>query len=616
MVRASSHSFVVSSAAPRRGRFLAAWRPVLTLLILILVCGCSLQPVDPDVESETGTPDVPGARGTVSIAEGCDYTLPAWVRAEDYSGYVNHPERATPDGGVALKTLSLTWADLEPERGQYDWSRVDDALTRAAEGGYAVSLHVRSIVCGGGDPDRGIVVTSAVPDWAFEEFGLDDSDLLNLGWDFDIMVIPGWRSDIRAEFEALVRAFGEQGYPQRPELGAAYVHAISPSRGEEFWLQPHHVAEMEQRLDFGPDILRDWLVGRQDAYADAFGSAAYKLAWVGKVGAWAYVNETYEQVAWDLVQHAWDRGMGNRSSAIEFYHLWLNEPALGQSIDDQGYLHTDETIPPIAEGRYFGDENEEYGDAWTFRFGDRSGEPHRYRMALLRAMQMQLRFLWTGRDAETIDPALSRYAQASLGKSVTNSPDAWCYLKESPAVTFFTPAGVVRNFERWLVQRDVPGGVTVPTERVDLEFNSGAVRDIDTADQYDFVARRTDLASGNTFIAFDLDDRFPAAGLVAIKVEYRDAGHGVWRIQYVNASGRIVTTEAVTNADDGTVKTATFLIADADFSGGLADAMDFRIRCEGPDDLIARWVRLVRLDGDGDGVQKRGPAPDAEPRDP
>ena len=278
---------------------------------------------------------------------------------------------------------------------------------------------------------------------------------------------------------------------------------------------------------------------RFDAYADAFAGQTHKLVWVGKQGAWRYLSGgRYADLALRLVHDAWALGAGNRSSAIEYFNEWLNEPALGQSVDAQGYLHTDESLAPFSSVRYFGDENEEYGDAWTWRYGSRDGEPVRYRFSMLRALQMRMRFLWTGEAAEAINPPLSTYAALSFGKTVETSPDAWAYLRETPSTTYETPAAVIRNFERWLVQRDVPGGMTVPAQRTFRAFNAGGNYQGQPDTWYDDLARRTDVAEGSPHICFDLDNRFRVSGAVQIKVEILDDSKAYWHLEYMGVGPR------------------------------------------------------------------------------
>ena len=580
-----------------RGRSKPALRPSLRLLapalaVLIAGAGCANEPVDPLAGDPTRGPG--GARMTV--VQGEDYSLPSWVDPEPYSGYVGSRDLRRPAGSMRIENWWLPWAALEPERGVYDWTVVEEKLAAAAAGGYQLNMHLESITWGGGSEPLGIVVAQSVPAWVLDEFALTEADLINMGWEFDILVIPGWRPDIRDAFNELVRAFGARGYAESPQLAAAYIHAISPSRGEEFWMTQPALDRLERAHGFTPQVLDDWITSRFAAYADAFAGQTHKLVWVGKQGAWRYLSGgRYADLTLRLVHDAWDLGAGNRSSAIELFNEWLNEPALGQSVDDQGYLHTDESLPPFTSVRYFGDENEEYGDAWTWRFGSRDGEPVRYRFSMLRALQMRMRFLWTGEAAEAINPALSTYAALSFGKTVTTSPDAWAYLRETPSTAYETSAAVIRNFERWLVQRDVPGGMTVPAQRTFREFNAGGNYQGQPDTWYDDLARRTDTANDNPHICFDLDSRFRVNGPVQIKVEILDDSKAYWHLEYMGTDHRPAVTGEFHNIGDGKVKTVTFTVPDAAFLGGLEHGMDFRITCDGPGDVTVRWVRLIRL---------------------
>jgi len=562
--------------------------PVMCLLVcstLLTLSGGGCEVFDPDMAPVND----------VAVVMGEDYSLPSWAHPAPYSGYIGSRILPRPEGSMRIENLWLSWADLEPVRGQYNWELIETRLAAAAAGGYQFNLHLQSITYGGGDASLGIVVDRKVPDWFEEEFGLTADEIINLGWEFDLLIIPGWRPEIRAAFNDLIRAFGERGYPDSPQLASAYILGISPSRGEEFWLTPRALERLEQDHGFNPAVLDAWISSRFEAYGEAFAGVTHKLVWVGKQGSWRYLNRPdYSDLALRLVHDAWAMGAGNRSSAIEYYNEWLNEPALGQSVDDNGYLQVDESAAPINSVRFFGDENEEYGENWVWRFGGQSGERQRYRFSLLRALQMRMRFLWTSDAAEAVNPALSHYVGMSLGHSVDTSPDAWAYLRESPVNTFHTPAGVVRNFERFLTQRDLPGGNTVPAQRHFREFDAGSNNQSIASGWYDDLARRTDLASDNPYIFFDLDDNFAVRDGVQIKVEILDNSSASWHLEYLSRQNEPAATNVFHNRADGKIKTVTFTLEEPRFANGLSNGMDFRIACDGPGDVAVRWVRLIR----------------------
>jgi hypothetical protein len=111
-----------------------------------------------------------------------------------------------------------------------------------------------------------------------------------------------------------------------------------------------------------------------------------------------------------------------------------------------------------------------------------------------------------------------------------------------------------------------------------------------------FFARRTDRASGNNYIYFDVDSGFAPASerRFMIAVTYRDAGTTAWRLEYSTATAANVPTPTVTNTNTGTLKTAIFTLSDVSFRNAQEDGMDFRIFNGGSADVIVRSVRVIR----------------------
>jgi len=111
--------------------------------------------------------------------------------------------------------------------------------------------------------------------------------------------------------------------------------------------------------------------------------------------------------------------------------------------------------------------------------------------------------------------------------------------------------------------------------------------------KFDHIARRTNLASGNSKIGFALDDRFLSGGphSVAIKVTYHDIGTGKWTLVYTKpggATGR----RTIQCKNSKKVLTATFHLTDACFAG-KGDAFDFRIQAVGKDATVS-FVRVIK----------------------
>ena len=96
------------------------------------------------------------------------------------------------------------------------------------------------------------------------------------------------------------------------------------------------------------------------------------------------------------------------------------------------------------------------------------------------------------------------------------------------------------------------------------------------------------------YIYFNVDDRFKVAGPVQIKVEINDEANCRWRIEYTSPDATLNSTRWVQTKNDGRVRTVTFRIDDIKFANAQPSGMDFRIACDGPEDVTVQWVRVMR----------------------
>jgi hypothetical protein len=145
----------------------------------------------------------------------------------------------------------------------------------------------------------------------------------------------------------------------------------------------------------------------------------------------------------------------------------------------------------------------------------------------------------------------------------------------------------VKNFERWLYQRDRDGVRTEPAVRVDHPIKQLGVAE---GYRYDMIARR---AAGDGRIGFAVDDRFLPAGphLVAFKVTYHDQGEGTWTLRYQTPAGPAARTFSLKNS--GKIKTATIFVPNAVFAAKGMN-FDFTIESKGGNPPFS-FVRLIRL---------------------
>lgn len=521
-------------------------------------------------------------REAEDLLEGFDWSLPPAVPPASNAfvkGFFGSNPRTFP--GCLLGVVDLTWRELEPEEGRYDFSPIERRMAQLqAKGHAAVELHIRGSVReveyddvqGRPLPPEKLTQQqqrvrqhdSSAPLW-LDRYqipttrGQSQSGTQEHLINFDI-----FHPDYHQRYLKMVAAFGRTGIAQRKEVAVAYVHMVSDTRGEE------------NDGAFPTDSNHPKMVERLKAWAKAFGTNKGKLLFTGH-------HPENLRIAYAL-------GVGQRNGYVERYLLHTYNPSLGQSMDPESYLVVDEALPPIAENRAFGDENEEYdirSETHVILFGPRAIWPHRYREATLRQLQMRRNYAWE--PTLSPDPYLTAYLANELGRQIHDAPDAWCYLRESYVHERNEWKGKVvpvKNFERWLYQRDAPGYETRPVHKVEFpEPTEGFVRNVYAKGyNYDYVARE-----GKRF-GFAVDDRFLSGPKksVALKITYYD--DKPWKLLCKSAAGTVE--RMVPCRGDGVLRTATFFLPDASFIERNFD-YDFEIHAL-RDTATLRFVRVVR----------------------
>ena len=574
-------------------RFLAAERPPINLnpptpeqvLNHDRVRSATLGPADAD----DGTVRLMPWRSEDDVVEGWDWSLPPGVRPVPNSGLIFSGRETRRFPGNRLLDIAAFWRDVEPEAGRFEFGPLKEKLERPPEGVAGYRFHFYATVAHRLSKGR---KDQIAPDW-LGTLGLPVIDMTSVEGRFQLFNYPIWDDRYHQRYLGVIEALGKSGIPQLEGLRIVYVGAISKSWGEEMYVPRDVAAWCEKHTGLTPERLEQCLKERLDAWARAFRGVEHKLAWVG-AGEGGVGKPEYRDVGARVIKHAYDLGMGQRCGFVENYLYHLHNPWLGQRAGDDGYLLVDERCPPIAEGRAFGDENEEYGRYWTGRFGPIETHAYRYHESMLRSLQMRRNYLWMSSSAVDMDAALTAYVSLALGRTVRDSPDAFCYLRESTVRA--SAAGKkgktfpIRNFERWLIQRDRDGYRTKPVIKAAQHEMMWMVP---KGHKYDWIARRTDLAGGNGRIGFALDDRFLMGGphRVAVKVTYHDMGRGRWSLVYARPGG----TEGrrtVECRDTGKVFTATFHLPDACFPGA-GDAFDFTVEAEGEDATVS-FIRVIK----------------------
>ena len=198
---------------------------------------------------------------------------------------------------------------------------------------------------------------------------------------------------------------------------------------------------------------------------------------------------------------------------------------------------------------------------------------------------------------------MANYVSLALGRTVEDTPDIWCYLRKSylgdekaknePKAT--------RHYERWLYNRDSAGHTPIYSEKIKIPKKPTRwlawSRNRHPDHYYDYTARKTDIASGNPAMSFDVDDRWlsSSAQTVYIKITYTDRGKGKIQLEYKDSQDKLHT-RFVGCSDSGSIRTSTFKIENINFNNRLGSGdnkMDFRILALG-EDVTINFVRLVK----------------------
>lgn len=511
-----------------------------------------------------------------------DWWLPAYVQPTENSGCIFYGPPSESYYKENVDLVYVRWKDINPEEHLFDFSELVTLLNGD------LSLHFR----------MDLSDSIHVPQWVFEKYPDLKDSLLQIGSGYmDVFGefspsrhIPFWHTGVAQELEKLRLHFKIADYASHPNFQHAYF-PFSYDYGE--YERPDDFYFLQ--IDWSPQDYLEWFYAFTDTWIDAFNGNTHKLAYTG-----ADVPAIFDSELWRdsigrkpsafIVQ----KGLSARTGLLEkFNFVQTDLPNYGSAltnIDGKNYLITDENNPLLGDSlRIWADENEE------FCFGDFPCDYYHWKYSILRRLQLRMNWMYTNATSYEIDTSISRYHDLTAGKTIYNSPDAWCALRSSNdsyiGWTYFPDSQnvVLHNWEKYLFQRDVqPNGNTISSYLIDGDpyrlFNGISNE-----------AKRTDLATGNNYIYFDVDDRFIDGTPIEIriKVTYLDNFSGDWELQY----NTINTSEAIpiTNENDGNWKTKSVTLTDATFNNSLPGNMDFRLYNGGSNDLTVRFVRVIKL---------------------
>lgn len=334
-----------------------------------------------------------------------------------------------------------------------------------------------------------------------------------------------------------------------------------------------------------PVVLANWLYRRLNAMLAAFAGQEGKLAWMN-LDANLTTIPGYQSATSNLAAYVLGRGIGYRGGIIDFQHTVFESPIAGSFVDENGYSVVDDHHPIFRGKRVRCEENEEYGRDWVWRFGPLETPSYRHRISTLHSLCLHQNIVMVSPEILLLNPDLNAYASTVMGLDKNESPDAWTDLRECATRKF----PVVKNLERWLYQRDVPGAMTTPAQKV-TRFPLWMDP---PGKNFDWDARKTDRANGQSGIAFRIDQEFfSTTQAVEIKVTHANGSLARWYLEYSDGSSLVKSPE-VKNTGDGKWKTVTFTIPNLAADHRLPGEMDFQIKLNGEEDLAVSFVRVIK----------------------
>ncbi|MFH1927525.1 MAG: DNRLRE domain-containing protein [Chloroflexota bacterium] len=255
-------------------------------------------------------------------------------------------------------------------------------------------------------------------------------------------------------------------------------------------------------------------------------------------------------------------------------------------------LHNLYGIAPIAMES--GPAHWEFGEYWSF------------------LMALSVHSDWTDTYNTWLDNKIvtSGFLADHLGVTIGNTPSVWIALRDtdhppSPG----NAGGKPGDWEFWLYRpevvspyncgnerrEDIPNNKTVIVDQRDLP---GGTLPLEHIPAESWKARRTDEASGNRFMSFDIDDHYPFAGRVPFDAPGGEVGYDITitlvnhvaggrdtvSLQYLNYQGELRTHSISKGTNLGALDQwvkYTWRVTDAYMNNGMPGSTDFRISCNG-----------------------------------
>jgi len=436
--------------------------------------------------------------------------------------------------------LSVPWSTIEVGHNSYDWSAVERWINNEAALGKRVGLGFNTYdgqCCGG----------IGIPDYLKRKY--PDISLTCQDDEGNSHEIPRyWNAEYKNALSQFIHVLGAR-YDGDPRV--AWVETSVGIFGEAAPAE-HDFDECLQAAGLTSQMWVDIVNWTTDTYKDAFPHTQLMLQYSGR-----FLNRSERRA---FSAHAAGMGIGLKHNGLKpdgGADAIITDPELSsyQAGQYDPIIQWGQEVPAAFEGS---DVNVSIQGRTKTMWG------------LYNALDKHVDYLSLDTNVVSAEDRqdLLTFAAQYLGRTLADTPSVWVALRETE-YDWFPDWG---NYEFWLYQNDeVPGGKTVPL------WNVG------TAPEGRYT-RRTDGATGNASMYFDIDNRYAYGGtnLATITVTYYDQGTDHWELRYDSLDDNDKLGGIVQKTDTHTWQTATFVLDDAEFAdgqpgGGTHAGSDFRI---------------------------------------
>ena len=494
---------------------------------------------------------------TDAVVVGWDWSLPKFVKVPKKSTFSllrNSGLNQTKLNALTKPTFDckatvahwVNWKDLEPTKDNFTFTQLIANINLCYSKGYSSIVRIHSSA------------TDFAPTWVNT---VEGAPILPKETGAKMQNYDVRDPRFHARYLKLVEAIGKSGIPHMKEVVGLYVGYASPSLGDE------GIGPYPNTLT-GNDTVQH-VIERLDAWANITTGIRDKVFMGG------------------LSNYGIGKGFGIRRGFVEMYLYQIPNSDIGQLMDANKYLYVDETNPIISKNLFHGEENEEYDEKWAtaendFRYGTSTESfPYRFFTSNLRMLQMRCNEVLN--YEQSLNPQMTAWIGQELGRTVDEAPDVWSFLRES---YLKSSGGIpVKNFERWLFQRDAPGYTTTSAIQINQSIQMWMVQ---SGKYYDYIARE------GKKIGFNIDKNWTGVkDSVAFKISVMDYNAGTLNLKYSNGTELLTLTKPLLG--DSLLKTYTFFVKDYKNGANIGGKFDFTL--EAGDDtksLVVSFVRVVQ----------------------